>query len=125
MAVLISPLRFSMWRKHMMQAGKRRFAGNVIGGANLLFRNQGKCLAHGLRCVMESRFQRHFRIVQAIGVELHLGAAGASSEKVDGAAFAYHVNRPLPSFGTAQRLQSPRLHRAFPEKACAPRPLDL
>ena len=47
---------------------------------------------------MERRFQSDFRIVQAIGFELNFGPAGASAKEVDGAAFADHVDRPLPGF---------------------------
>ena len=41
---------------------------------------------------------------QAVGVELDFSTAGAASEEVYGAAFAYHFNRPLPRFRPAHRL---------------------
>jgi hypothetical protein len=38
-------------------------------------------------------------VVEAIGIELDFGACGASAEEVDGAAFADHVDGPLPGEG--------------------------
>jgi hypothetical protein len=34
--------------------------------------------------------------VEAIGVEVDAGSGGASSEEIDGSAFADHIDRPLP-----------------------------
>ncbi len=50
---------------------------------------------------MERGFQREFGIMQPIGIELHLGAAGASAKEVHRAALAHHVDRPLPRLRTA------------------------
>src|SRR4030081_226477 len=58
--------------QHIVQTRKRRFAGNVVGAANFLLGNQTEGPAHRLRSVMESRLQSDFRVVQAIGVQLHL-----------------------------------------------------
>src|SRR5579862_1474943 len=44
--------------EHFMQAGERRFAGNVVGAQNFLLRNQTKRAPHGRRCVMEGCLQR-------------------------------------------------------------------
>src|SRR5271156_6341465 len=84
--------------ENLLQPREWRLAGNVVRGTNLLLSNQCKRLAHGLRGVMERGLERDFGIVQPVGIELHLGAAGASSEKVHSAAFANHVNRPFPRF---------------------------
>src|SRR5579884_270285 len=39
--------------------------------------------------------------MQALSIEFHFGPAGASAEKVHGAAFAYHIHRPLPRLWTS------------------------
>ena len=56
----------------LLQARQGRLAGNVVGGANLLGRDQSEGPAHRFRSVMERGLQRDLGIVQAIGVELHL-----------------------------------------------------
>src|SRR6266849_522310 len=39
--------------------------------------------------------------MDAVGIELNLGAGGASAEELHGAALAHHIQRPLPGFRTA------------------------
>ena len=103
-----------------LQAGERGFASDVVRGANLLGRNQTKGAAHGFGSVMERGLKRDLGVVQTVGIELHLGSAGASAEKVYGAAFTNHFDGPLPGFGapdglndhiTATLLRSKRAHR--------------
>ena len=90
--------------QNLLEARQRRLSGDVVGGTNLFGRDQSEGPANRFRRVVERCFQSDFGVVQAIGFELHLGAAGASAEEVDGAAFADHVDGPLPSFGTADRF---------------------
>src|SRR5580658_9007258 len=90
--------------QHFLQARQRSLAGDVVGGANFLGRDQAESAAHRFRRVMERGFQRDLGIVQAIGIELHFGPAGASAEEIYGAAFANHFYRPLPSVGTTDRF---------------------
>ena len=87
--------------QHIMQPRKRSFPGDVVRAAYLLLGDQSESAAHRLRRMVESRFQRDFRIVQAVGVQLHLGAGSAAAKEIDGAAFADHLHRPLPSLGAA------------------------
>src|ERR1022692_204162 len=87
--------------QHFLQAGERGFAGDVVGGADFFGGDQAEGAAHGFRRVMERGLERDLGIVQTVGIELHLGSAGASTEKVYGAAFANHLDGPLPGFGTA------------------------
>ena len=54
--------------------------------------------------MVERGFESHLGIVQAVGVELHFGAAGAAAEEIDRAAFADHFDGPLPGFGSAYGL---------------------
>src|SRR5258708_7834087 len=89
------------WTQHPPQSRQGGFAGYVIGRTNFLFCNQRERTAYGFRGMVESCFERDFRVMQAIGIELHLGPTGATAKEIDRAAFAYHVNRPLPSFRTA------------------------
>lgn len=42
----------------LLQARERSLAGNVVGRADLLFRDQGEGLAHAIRRVVERRFER-------------------------------------------------------------------
>src|SRR5947199_4140823 len=86
--------------ENLLQASKRCFTSNVIGGANFLFRDQIECPTHCLRSMVEGGFQRDLRIVQAVGIKLDLGAAGASAEEVHGATFTNHVDSQLPGFRT-------------------------
>src|SRR5579862_213034 len=87
--------------QNLLEARQRRLSGDVVGGANLFGRDQSEGPANCFRRVVERRFQCDFGVMQAIGFELHFGAAGASTEEVDGAAFADHVDGPLPGFGAA------------------------
>ena len=87
--------------EHLLQAGERGFAGDVVGGADFFGGDQAEGAAHGFRRVVERGLQRDFRVVQAIGIELHFAAAGASAEEVYCAAFTDHLDGPLPGFGTA------------------------
>src|SRR6185369_2709965 len=87
--------------QHVMGARKRRFPGDVVGGANLTLGDQSESPAHGFGRVMERRLQCDFRIVQTLSVEIDLGSGGAPAEEVDGAALSNHVNGPFPCFGTA------------------------
>src|SRR5580692_2522405 len=84
--------------ENLLQPGKWRFAGNVIGRTNLLFGDQREGSAHSLRSVMESRFQRDLRIMQPVSVELHFGPAGATAKEIHRPAFAHHINSHLPGF---------------------------
>src|SRR6266478_6114611 len=90
--------------QHIVQARKRRFAGNVVGAANFLLGNQTEGPAHRLRRVMECRLQSDFGVVQAIGVQLHLSSRGATAEEIYRAALANHLNGPLPGFRAAYRF---------------------
>ena len=54
--------------------------------------------------MVERCLKGNFRIVQAVGLELHFGSAGASAEEIYRATLADHVDRPLPGFGVADRL---------------------
>src|SRR5947208_16145626 len=85
----------------LLQARERRFSGDVVGGPNLLGRDQSKRPADGFRRVMKCRLQGDFGVVQAIGLQLNLGAAGAPAEEIHGAAFADHIHRPFPGFRLA------------------------
>ena len=87
--------------QNLLEARQRRLSGDVVGGANLFCRDQSEGPANRFWSVVERRFQGDFGVVQAIGLELHLGSAGASAEEIDGAAFADHVDGPLPGFGAA------------------------
>src|ERR1700683_3900059 len=95
-AVLMSPPRFSMWRSTLCTLDS--------GGANFLGRDQAKGAAHRLRRVMERGLQRDLGIVQTVGIELHFGPAGASAEEIYGAAFANHLDCPLPGVRTTHRF---------------------
>src|SRR5512146_256874 len=86
--------------EHLLQSRERRFTGYVIIGADLALGDEREGAANGFRCVMERRFQRDLRVVETLGVEVDLGAAGASAEEVDGTALANHVDGPFPGFGT-------------------------
>src|SRR5579864_7555300 len=77
--------------KNLLQPGQWRLAGNVIGRTDFLFRNQSEGSAHGFRRVVEGRLQRDFRVVQPVGVELHLGAGGAAAKEVHRPALTHHV----------------------------------
>src|SRR2546421_2941926 len=111
--------------KNLLQTRKRRFAGNVIRGTNFLLRDQRKRLAHSFRSMVESRLECDFRIMETIGIELHLGATGAAAKEIDGPTFAHHIDGPFPGFGTANRFDchiattlvgrkhSHRFHRIF------------
>ena len=92
--------------QHLLQAGERSFAGDVVRGANFFGCDQSEGAAHGFRRVMKRGFQRDFGIVQAVGIELHFGSAGAPAEEVYGAAFANHLDGPLPRFRTAYGLDN-------------------
>ena len=87
--------------QNLLQARQRRLSGDVVGGANLFCRDQAEGAANCFRRVVERCFQSDFGVVQAIGLELHFGSTGAAAEEVDGAAFADHIDGPLPGFGTA------------------------
>src|SRR4051794_26381430 len=90
--------------QNLRQPGKRRLSGNVVIRADLLFGNKPERAANCFRRVMESRLQSDLRVMKAIGVELHFGAAGATTEKVYRSAFTHHVNGPLPGFRAANRF---------------------
>src|SRR5271168_5524790 len=90
--------------KNFLQARERGFAGDVVGRAYFLGRDQTEGAAYGFRRVMERGLQRDLGVVQAAGIELNLGSAGAASEEVYGAAFADHLDGPLPGFGTSHGL---------------------
>ncbi len=87
--------------QNLLQARQRRLPGNVVGGTNLLGRDQSEGPANRFRRVVERGFQSDFGIVQAIGFELHFCSTGAAAEEVHGAAFADHVDGPLPRFRLA------------------------
>src|SRR5258708_25910602 len=82
--------------EHLLQTRQWSLPGDVVGGTNLFRCYQSESAAHGFGSVMERSLERDLRIVQPVRVELDLGAAGAASEEVYGAAFAHHFNRPLP-----------------------------
>src|ERR1700685_3863209 len=90
--------------QYLLQARERSFSGNVIRGTNLLSGDQAEGAAHGFRRVMEVSLQGHFRIVQALRIELDFSAAGTTTEEIHGAAFAHHIDRPLPSLGAPHRF---------------------
>src|SRR4029077_8915699 len=90
--------------EHLLQTRQRSLPGDVVGGTNLFRCDQSKSAAHGLGGVMESGLKGNLRVMQAVGVELDFGTAGAASEEVYVATFAYHFNRPLPRFRSAHRL---------------------
>jgi hypothetical protein len=48
---------------------------------------------------MEAGLEGNVAVVEAVGIELHLGAAGRATEEVDETAFANHVDGPLPCGG--------------------------
>src|SRR5437868_14998301 len=58
--------------QYIMQARERSFAGNVIRASHLLLGNQSESASHRLGSVMERRLQGNFRIMQPIGIQLHL-----------------------------------------------------
>ena len=87
--------------ENLLQARQGRLAGDVVGRTNLFCRDQSECPANCFRRVVECSFQRDFGIVQAIGLELHFRSAGAATEEIHSAAFADHVDGPLPGFGFA------------------------
>src|ERR1022692_2847700 len=87
--------------ENLLQPGQGRLASNVIGGTNLFLRDQRERSAHGLRSVMEGRFQRDLRVMQPVGIELYLGSSGAATEEVHRPAFAHHVDGQLPGFRTS------------------------
>src|SRR6266849_8282373 len=87
--------------EHIVQTRKGRFAGNVVGATNFLLGNQTKGPAHRLRGVVESRFQSDFRVMQAVGVQLHLGSRSAPAEEIHRAALANHLHSPLPRLRAA------------------------
>src|ERR1019366_3042732 len=53
---------------------------------------------------MEGGLQRQLVIVQALRIQRDRSPAGATAEEVDGAAFAHHVNGPLPGLRAAYGL---------------------
>src|SRR5579863_9408325 len=75
--------------QNLLQPGERCFASDVVGRTNLLLSNQRERFAHRLRRVMKSRFERDFRVVQPIGIELNFGAGGASAKEVNRASLAH------------------------------------
>ena len=87
--------------QNLLQAGKRSLPRDVVGGADFFGRDQSEGPANRFRRVVERGFQGDFGLVQAIGLELHSCSTGAAAEEVDGAAFADHVDRPLPRFRLA------------------------
>ncbi len=54
--------------------------------------------------VVEAGLERDVVVVQAVGVELDVGSGGASAEEVHRAAFAHHVDGPLPGGGRGDCL---------------------
>src|SRR5438067_9353326 len=90
--------------KHMLQPRQGGLAGDVVSRTNFLFRNQCESTAHGFRRVMECCLERNLRIMQTVGVQLHLSPAGTTAEKVYRTAFTHHLNRLLPSLGTTDRF---------------------
>ena len=90
--------------QYLLQARQRRFAGDVVGPLDLVLADQGERFAHRLRRVMERGLQRQLVIVQALRIQRDRGPAGATAEEVDGAAFAHHVDGPLPGLRAAYRL---------------------
>src|SRR5579872_3814738 len=76
--------------QNLLQARQWRLPGNVVGGPNLLGRDQSKGPANCFRRVVERGFQSDFGIVQAVGFQLHFRSTRASAEEVDGAALADH-----------------------------------
>ena len=64
-------------------------------------RNQIERLAANGRCVMEGRAQGDVAVVNAVGIELDVGAHCTSAKEVDGAAFAHHLDGFFPSLGNA------------------------
>src|SRR5882724_530671 len=87
--------------QNLFQLGKRRFPSNVIRALDVLVRDERKRLAHGLRRMVERTLDRDLRVMQAVGIQFHLGAAGASAKEVHYAAAAHHVHGPLPGLRTA------------------------
>src|SRR5205814_3842995 len=71
--------------------------------------------AHHLGSMMERSFQSDLRIVESLCIKFQFGTAGASSEEVDRAAFAYHIHSPLPrlraSHGFNYNVRSALLRR--------------
>src|SRR5882724_2587274 len=88
----------------VLQFGERRLAGYVVGGLNLLLSDQFEGATDRVRGVMERRLEGDLGIVKPVGVNLHFGACWAPTEKVHGAAFAGHVDSPLPSLRSAHRF---------------------
>src|SRR5579872_1057898 len=87
--------------QNLLQARQWRLPGDIVGGTNLLGRDQSEGSANGFGSVMERGLESHLGIVQAIGVELHFGSAGAAAEEIHSAALADHFDRPLPRVGLA------------------------
>src|SRR5664280_75036 len=77
--------------EYLRQSRQRHFARDVVGALDLPLRDQRERLSYHLRRVMERRLQRDLRVVQPLGVELHLRPLRASAKEVHRAAFARHV----------------------------------
>ncbi len=92
--------------QHVLQTRQWRFPSDVVVALNFAFGDQGKCLADTFRRVMERCLERDFRIVQPLGIEFHFGAIRTTTKEIDGAAFADHINRPLPSRWTTHAFDN-------------------
>ena len=72
--------------------------------------------------MVEARLARDFRIVQQIGIELDVSAAGRPAEEIHHAAAAQHLDRPVPCFAACPRLRSRYRRRGHPSVREPPPP---
>src|ERR1035437_3173055 len=79
--------------QNLLQTRQWRFPGNVVGGTNLLGRDQSEGPANCFRRVVERCFQRDLGVVQAVGLKLHFRSTSAATEEVNGAALARSEER--------------------------------
>ena len=95
-AVLMSPARFMRRRKTRFSSSRGARLVMVSLQRNLPLTMRSKALRAAFGRVVEAGAEGDVVVVQAIGVEFDFGSGGASAEEVDGAAFADHVDGPLP-----------------------------
>ena len=90
--------------EHLREIGERDLAGDEIGGRDLSAGHGVEGFANEARGVVESRFERDFRIVQRRRIKAHLGGLRATAEQVHRGAAAGHLHRPLPGERRADRF---------------------
>jgi len=82
-----------------------RGAGEEVLSAEAAGSNEVEGSARGCGGVVKAGLEGEVGVVDEVGVERDRGAAGRTAEEVDEAAFAGHLNGPLPGFGSGDGLE--------------------